>query len=470
MRREDLLPGFAIALVTLSIGGALFGLSAIIDVAERSSPPVVLIPDVGVKDHDEPEPDYQGATECFPDWEPYYKCYLRSSAAYVARYHSPAGRSSDGELLSHMQVEELHDATGAVPHGSIEAMRLPPEIAAKSDRLFLGGPMGRKTGDIFWNTSDPVSAEFVQFLRDMPDRECPDLARWTYAVGFVGQSDQLIVDAIREILMGGHDEPIVSAPGFREFAEALRSDSLRQLLMDPDSTRQQQAMAALLLGFCGDDQDEPLLRQLVLQLDGRRIWDINYPTMSGYYILTKGAGVGLLAKERLENPSTRVRGHGFSIDAIRFAVLRAGNDFDRDPAIHAIRPLVQDEHAADDAIAALTDLKDWESMDEVVERFDSTEGYVFRVRELIVRYLLAAIKDESNSANRLSPRASAAKKHLEALRPKDPKVFEHVGVCRRGCVPARRGSSPFRSRAACGVSPPRPGRNAGPWDGVSSDG
>jgi hypothetical protein len=379
----------------------------------------------------EEEPDYQGATECFPDWEPYYRKYLRSSVAYVARYHSPAGKDSFGQKMSHLEIAEvLHDATGVVSQGSVVPYHVSPKVAAQSPMLFLGGPMGRKTGDIYWNTQDCVSAEFIQFLRNVPDRECPDLARWTYAVGFVGRTDPLILDSIREIIMGVANEPVAPAPGFREFRKILQGDSLRLLLMDPDSPREQQAVAALLLGFCGDDQDEPALRQLVLQLEDRQTWNVDYPVMSGYLMLTKGAGIDLLAKERLKKESTHVSGLLSAVAAIRFAALHSGAEFDRDRALQALRPLLHHEKIADDAIDAIAELKDWTSMDEVVRQFDAISEYQSSVRWSIVGYLFAAEADVpqgTGASTELPTHAVNASRHLKVLGQRDPKLVYNVG-------------------------------------------
>ncbi len=388
------------------------GMAAAESIALAAEPPV------------EEEPDYQGASECFPAWEPYYRRYLRSSSAYVASYHSPAGKNAFGYEMSHLEVTEvLHDATGAVSAGSVMTMRIPPEFASQSRRLFLGGPMGRKTGEIFWNTRDPVSAEFIQFLRDMPDRECPDLARWTYAVGFAGRSDPLILESIRDLFMGAPNEPVAPAPGFREFRKILHGDPLRLLLMDPDSPREQQAVAALLLGFCGDDQDEPALRQLVLELEDRHPWDVDYPVMSGYLMLTKGAGIDLLARERLNKESTHVSGLVAAVAAIRFAALHSGAEFDRDRALRALRPLLRHEKIADNAIDAIAELKDWTSMDEVVRQFDAISEYQSSVRWSIVGYLFAAEADVPQGPGASTARpthAVNASRHLKVLRQRDP--------------------------------------------------
>ena len=93
----------------------------------------------------------------------------------------------------------------------------------------------------------------------------------------------------------------------------------------------------------------------------------------------------------------------------------------------AMRKVLDRPELADLVIATLSRWKDWEVQDEVVKLYGQQAYDIPSIKRAVVRYLFACAQDVPKGSSGPAPEHVAeAKKHLEAIRERDPKMVRDV--------------------------------------------
>lgn len=218
-----------------------------------------------------------------------------------------------------------------------------------------------------------------------------------------------------------HADPEVARDAFLEFAKAndqdvgrvargLAPDRLRGWLKDPQTPSERLSLYAFLLGACGGEQDDALLKGLLQDTSDRTVSAMD-GIVAGYLQLRPREGWDLvqamLKDEKKPFP-------------VRFAVLRTLRfhhgwkpDETREPVLKGLAVLLPQGDIADLAVEDLRRWKMWDLTRDVLAVYGQKTHDAPLMRRTIVRYALSCPRPE-------------AKEFLDRLRKSEPRLVSEV--------------------------------------------
>jgi hypothetical protein len=293
---------------------------------------------------------------------------------------------------------------------------LTPQKPTKAGDLFL--LLGHSYEDrVGWEHPVEFSQAALEYLKDAPGpNDQPVLVRLAYFLRYLE-----------------HQDGVISKDAFKEFentpvAEVVRlggefpRDKVRNWLENPNLERSRLGLYGMMLGLCGNQGDSEFLERKIREpaeearpgIDG---------VMSGYLLLTGDRGLQLLEATKIANPNANLTERYAGILAVRFMWQYGGNKIEVERLRQSMRLPVEQPELADLAIADLARMKDWKSLDRLIELYDAEAFDIPSVKRTIVRFTFSAIKDlEAKSGN--DAFVAKATQFLADLEQRDPKTFQ----------------------------------------------
>ena len=316
-------------------------------------------------------------------------------------------------------VDVLRDVTKTHEKGAV--VSLPRFIEAKTeDKVLL---LGTKLDVLEWADPLPLSPATQDYLRNTPLLDAPPTERLSYFLTFLEHPDPTIAnDAWSEFGNAPYKDIVPLAP-------KMPRDKLRQWVLNPETSPTRLGLYGLMLGLCGNDEDIKLMEQRVVET-GDNDYRLGIDgVMAGYLLLTGERGLATIDKTKFENEKVPFSETYAALQALRFMWQYGDGKIPAERLKQSMRLLLARPTLADIVIADIARWKDWAVMEDLMKMYGEGEYNVPSIKRAIIRYMFAAMKDVPKDAKETDPlpaHAAAAKKHLETLRMKDPKLVKDV--------------------------------------------
>ncbi|MBT6154306.1 MAG: hypothetical protein HOL01_03455 [Planctomycetaceae bacterium] len=289
--------------------------------------------------------------------------------------------------------------------------------AAKPGDLFL--LLGTRKTVIEWDDPLRVTETGYQYVLKAPPLESRASDRLAYFLKFLEYPDEMIsADAFNELASAEYKHIV-------PLAENFPRDKLRKWLANPDFTNPRLGMFSLLLGLCGSDEDAQLLarhiatptKEFRLGIDGM---------IAGYLLLTGEKGLDFIDDKKLKDTSGPTTELFSAMQALRFVWTYGDGRIKKERLKQSMRILVDRADLADIAITDLTRWKDWSIQNRLIKLYDHKDYQSDHVKRAIVSYTIVASRDLPKNAGTIPKHVVSARKHLETLRNKDPRIVRRV--------------------------------------------
>ncbi|QDT56568.1 hypothetical protein Pan44_46240 [Caulifigura coniformis] len=295
--------------------------------------------------------------------------------------------------------------------------------------ISLDRPKTGQPGDLFlltgvkqrtfqWDTPVVMTPAAFRYVNEAPARDLPAARRLPYYLEHLEHPDSIVAnDAFSEFAAAAYSDVKPVAPRFS--AEKLKNWIARQ-----ETQQTRVGFYGMMLGLCGTKTDAEFLKTEIdkpaeayrLGLDGM---------MAGYVLLTGDEGVALLEDRIRQRPNNdRFTEAYASMQTLRFLWQYAPERASRTRLQRAMRFAIERPELADLAIKDLTRWEDWELMPWLVGYYDSPGENAALKRRAIAQYLIALSQKRAPQNDAvLATQIETAKKHLDELKAKDPKVL-----------------------------------------------
>ena len=316
-------------------------------------------------------------------------------------------------------VQIVKAPSGALKEG--EKITLPLYTAARPGDLFV--LMGTRGTGIEWTTPLEVSKDGFKYIAGAPAPDLPAEKRLSYFLKYLEHPDQLVAnDAYGEFANAPYEDIV-------KLKDEMPREKIRQWVVSPDTNVARLGLYGLFIGLCGTEDDAKLIEKKIteptqdfrLGIDG---------IMSGYLVLTGEKGLDLIEGAKLspgKDQKVPFSETYAAMQALRFMWTYGEDRIEKERLRQSMRLLLERPELADLVIADLARWQDWSVQDRLMELYGK-DGYdIPSIKRAIVRYFLVASKEDQKDQEGNEPKHVAqAKKHLEALRERDPKTVKEA--------------------------------------------
>ena len=330
-------------------------------------------------------------------------------------------------------IADNQNKTGSTEYEIVQIVRDPLKTMKKDDVVTIAGFRAGRPGDLSlllgtkgmkvdWAPPIEVTETVFNYIVQAPSPEVPIQKRLEYFLKFLEYPD-----------------PTISSDAFAEFAVAeykhvaaltskLPRDKLRQWVQQKDLVEGRLGLYGLLLGLCGTEEDVKLMeskisepsspRQIRLGIDG---------VMGGYLILAGEKGLDFLVAKKFDDKSVPFSETYSAMKALEFMWTYGEGKIRPEKLKAAMRKVLDRPELADLVIATLSRWKDWEVQDQVVKLYGQPAYDIPSIKRAVVRYLFACTQDVPKGSSGEAPaHVAAAKKRIEEIRERDPKMIRDV--------------------------------------------
>lgn len=322
------------------------------------------------------------------------------------------------------------DQTGSTQFEITEVVRGPEKDLKKGGRVLVQEYRAARPGDLFlllgnkgasieWGSPLAVTETSFKYMTQAPLSEVPTQQRLAYFLRFLEFPDSMIADdAYAEFANAPYKD---IAP----LAEIMPLEKIRKWVTGDEIPATRLGLYGLFLGLCGSDEDAKLMEAKITEqtTDYRLGMD---GVMSGYLLLTGAKGLDLMDKAKLRNTEVPFSETYAAMQAVRFMWNYAEGRIDKDRLRQSMRVLLDRPELADLVIADLARWKDWSVQDRLMTLFGAEEYDIPAIKRAIVRYMLVSTKDVPTGEEKTPKHVERARKHLAALREKDPKTVREA--------------------------------------------
>jgi len=287
---------------------------------------------------------------------------------------------------------EVHRILKAPANRSLAGkLALPVEVGKPGGLVILlgAGAAEQQLKELSWKAVDVTETSYGYFTR-LPSAKAPPAERLAYVGRYLEHPDQLIAkDAYLEF---GH----APLDAVKQAAAKLPMARMRAWLVDERVPQERKGFYGLALGLAVDPRDRQknaeILKQLILKPsdDFRAGFD---GALSGYVLLEGNAGLALIEKRYLSNPSAKHGDVRHALAMLRFCHEYCPNVEPRRVVV-AMRRLLERSDLADQAVIDLARWQDWESAEVVSDLY--TKDAPRALRSAIVGYLRTCQTDIAN--------------------------------------------------------------------------
>lgn len=276
-----------------------------------------------------------------------------------------------------------------------------------------------------WSSPIDISEAAADYLAKLPLPGTPDSDRLVFFMQHLEHPDDTVSnDAYAEFASSPYE---LITP----LADKMPLDKLREWVTSEETSPTRLGLYGLMLGLCGEPQDEALMRsKIVEETDDFRLGIDG--VMGGYLLLAGEEGLELIEQQKLLDDTIPFSETYAAMKALRFlwtdvtdrkeGDISHGAAFTKDRLRESMRILLKRTELADLVIADLARWSDWSQMDDIYALYDA-EGYdVPSIKRAIVRFYLAATRVEDNKPNK--EQFATAEKYLAELKENDPKTVK----------------------------------------------
>jgi hypothetical protein len=161
--------------------------------------------------------------------------------------------------------------------------------------------------------------------------------------------------------------------------------------------------------------------------------------MGGYLLLTGEKGLSILDAKKLGDKKAPFSETYAAMQALRFMWQYGDNKIEQDRLRQSMRILLDRPELADLVIADLARMKDWSVQDKLMSLYEADAYNIPSIKRAIVRFTLAAIKDNGIKKDdggagssttiaevELPAHVVKAQKCLEDIEKRDPKTVQEA--------------------------------------------
>jgi hypothetical protein len=326
-------------------------------------------------------------------------------------------------------VADNQNKTGNTDYEIVQVVRDPLKTLAKGEVVSIAGYRIGRAGDlslllgskgmkIDWAPPIDVTETVFNYIVQAPSPEVPTTRRLEYFLKFLEYPDPTIsADAFAEFANAEYKHIAVLAPKFPR-------EKLRQWLKDKDLAQGRLGLYGLLLGLCGKDEDLPLMESLIAEPQDPQTIRMGIDgVMGGYLLLARDKGLEFIEKKKLADHSIPFSETYSAMKALEFMWTYGEGKISHDRLKASMRIILERPELADLVIINLARWKDWAMMDRLVALYGQPEYDIASIKRAVVGYLFACTKDVEKDKP-AGPHVAAAKKWIEELRQKSPKIVK----------------------------------------------
>ncbi len=234
---------------------------------------------------------------------------------------------------------------------------------------------------IMWSTPLHLSDKAVDYLVQITKLPKHGVDRYSFFQDYLEDEDAILArDAYDEFAKASYAT-------LRAFKDHLRHDQLVDWIKNPDIPASRRRLYFVMLGICGNEQDLPLLEELMLASDREQRRGMDMIIFS--YLSIRGeAGLKVIEDRFLGNPKCEYSDTYAAIMALRFHASE-GIVLKPQHAVQSLRLVLARPELADLVIPDLARWEDWSVMDKLLELYKSADEKSSWVRVPVVNYLRA---------------------------------------------------------------------------------
>lgn len=348
--------------------------------------------------------------------------YSRSDAAVLARWVKSNRVSDDGKIPASATLEVLQVARG----GNLGAKKgqrivLPLFLDGDGETLYfvtgIRSEKNRKTKPrLKWTESTEVSETAYHYITQAPSPEVPAPKRLKYFLKFFEFPDTTVADdAYNEFAKTAFKH-------VRAASDAFSRKNLRKWLLDEKTPPTHIGLYGIMLGLCGTKDDLPLLEKKLRHTKDEFRMGIE-GVIAGYLLIAGDNGMALIDRTKLIDRKTPFGETYMAIQAMRIMWSYGGGRVSRTRLKQSLRKILSRPLVAELILPDLARWKDWSVMDRVVKLYDDGKYDSAGYKRAAIQYLMAAAKDVPKDGKPPAPHVVAAKKHLAAIKKRDPKNY-----------------------------------------------
>lgn len=380
-----------------------------------------------------------------------------SDATVLAKLVSEAEQidiSSDNDAPAGVAGYDVGKATFEI----VEVLRGPDDIAAdreigvvyfgegEADKLFLISGI-RFEQQLEWTTPLPLSASAVDYVRKLCDVPVSGADRLAFFQEYFESDDPLLAqDAYDEFARAPYSELL-------ELKDRMHHDRLVKWIQSSEVNPSRRRLYLTLLGICGNEDDVPMIEDLIVSDYGDKksiiealigcgfalhgplglpIWNeavnlderrkkLGLDAIVGCYLALRGAEGLNLIDERFLQPEGIEFAHVYSTIMALRTMGEESQAIPRVRLLQSMRLLLDKPDFADQVVPDLARWEDWSVLDRLVEMYTSSEKNSY-VRQPVVTYLVVA----SEQPGSVGERATTALGELETFDPEGVKKARNL--------------------------------------------
>ena len=280
------------------------------------------------------------------------------------------GGPADDEFLARFEVVQVLKGDKIEPKLVIEEPFFGEE---KPGSLFLLSGWRRKT--VFWRDPVPISARSQAYLGKLLALPKAGVERLAFFLDYLNDSETFVVcDAHNEFTK-------VDYKTLTTLKSRLNHDQILEWLQDSKAPHSRRRLLFLLLSICGNEKDIPLLEQRIRE---------QTPALDACitcYIQLRGAEALEFVDELCLKPKDAR--YETSLNAIASLRFHASSSavVPRQRLLDSLRLVLDRPKLAHSVIPDLAKMKDWDSMDRLMDLYRKADEKSLWIRTPVVEYL-----------------------------------------------------------------------------------
>jgi hypothetical protein len=180
-----------------------------------------------------------------------------------------------------------------------------------------------------------------------------------------------------------------------------------------------------MLGMSGNAEDGKFLAKQIAETDPDNSIGVEGLTF-GYLLLAGDEGLTNIEKTRMADAKLSDGEVYAAAMSIRYFWSYGNGKISQDRLRSAMRRLLDRPALAEIAIVDLARWKDWDLQPRLMKLYESAEKSETKLKEAIIKFLIACTMDAPKEATEPPQHVVAAKKRLDELRRRDPKLVAHA--------------------------------------------
>jgi len=354
--------------------------------------------------------------------------FAQADAAALARFVKSNRVSDDEKTPASTTLEVLQVARGK-SRGVKKGMRMTLPLFLDGDsgslyfvtaRLKEENAKGKSKGkgkakakakpELKWVDPLEVSETAYHYIAQAPSPEVPAPKRLKYFLKFFEFPDATIADdAYNEFAKAAYKD--VKAAG-----DAFSRGDLRKWLLEKKTPQTHIGLYGIMLGICGTKDDVPLLERKLRHTKDEFRMGIE-GVIAGYLMLTGDAGMDLIDETKFKDKKAPFGETYMAIQALRIMWTYGEGRVTAERLKKSMRLVLDKPAFAELVLPDLARWQDWSVIDRVAKLYDAKAYNAAGFKRATIQFLLAASKAAP------APQVAAAKKHLAAIKQRDPKNY-----------------------------------------------